>query len=132
MNNTRARIAIVGGSIAGLIAGLSLLRRGFDVTVFGKGGDELASHGGGITPHQPLFDAFQQEGIAIDSAPGVRSKGRSFLAEDGRVLASNETQQVFVSWGMLYRILRHAIPERCYRAGRELVSLRLFEHGLEL
>ena len=33
---------------------------------------------------------------------------------------------------MLYRILRHAIPERCYRAGRELVNLRPFEHGLEL
>jgi len=73
--------------MAGLIAGLSLLRRGFDVTVFEKGGDELVSRGAGITPHQPLFDAFKQACIAIDSELNVRSKGRLFLAEDGRILA---------------------------------------------
>jgi 2-polyprenyl-6-methoxyphenol hydroxylase-like FAD-dependent oxidoreductase len=132
MHKSRGRIAIVGGSMAGLIAGLSLLRCGYEVAVFEKGGDELASRGAGITPHLALFEAFEQAGIPINNPLGVRSKGRLFLGQDGSATASNKTPQLFASWGMLYRFLRRAFPDRHYHAGRRLIGLRQFSNKVEL
>lgn len=140
MAEPRRRVAIIGGSMAGLLAGLLLSRQGWEVDIFERSGAELASRGAGITPHQALFDAFHQAGIDIDKAMGVRSTGRTLLNARGGIEATNDTAQLFTSWGLLYRFLRNAFPRECYhngavvsdiRAGRNQVELK-FAHGENL
>ena len=103
--------------MAGLIVGLLLLRRGFEVTIFERSGDELSSRGAGITPHADLFAAFTEAGIDISRAMGVESQGRLILDRAGESLARLASQQTFTSWGLLYRILRDAFPLEHYRNG---------------
>lgn len=113
----RGRVAIIGGSIAGLLAGLLLLRHNWDVQIYERSGDELASRGAGITPHRALFDACEQAGIDLADTIGVESAGRIMLGHDGEVVASNDMHQLFTSWGLLYRSLRAAFPEDRYHNG---------------
>lgn len=110
--HARGRIAIIGGSIAGLLAGLLLLRDKWDVRIYERSGDELAGRGAGIAPHRALFDACALAGIDVEKTIGVESAGRTLLGRDGHVVASNEMRQLFTSWGLLYRSLRAVFPDQ--------------------
>lgn len=117
MSAPRGHIAIIGGSIAGLLAGLLLRRRGWDAHIYERSGDELASRGAGITPHEELFGAFRDAGIDISGARGVESKGRLMLTRDGDIAADHSAPQLFTSWGLLYRFLRAEFPPAYYHGG---------------
>lgn len=129
---TRGRIAIVGGSIAGLLAGLLLLRKNWDVHVYERSGDELAGRGAGIAPHRALFDACTQAGIDLENTIGVESAGRTMLNRDGHVVASNNMRQLFTSWGLLYRSLRAVFPNARYHSGTTVHEIRSDEPRLRL
>lgn len=128
----RGRIAIIGGSIAGLLAGLLLLRKNWDVHVYERSGDELAGRGAGIAPHRALFDACTQAGIDLEHTIGVESAGRTMLDRDGHVVASNEMRQLFTSWGLLYRSLRAVFPDERYHNGTTVRELRAGAAGARL
>lgn len=128
----RGRVAIIGGSIAGLLAGLLLLRDNWDVQIYERSGDELASRGAGITPHRALFDACTRAGIDLADTIGVESAGRIMLDCDGVVVASNEMQQLFTSWGLLYRSLRAAFPDDRYHNGAGVSEVHAGETGVRL
>ncbi len=76
MSKYHGKVGIIGGSMAGLIAGLLLKRQGWSVDIFERSGEELASRGAGITSHKELFDAFRQAGADIENAMGIESHGR--------------------------------------------------------
>jgi 2-polyprenyl-6-methoxyphenol hydroxylase-like FAD-dependent oxidoreductase len=120
---SRCSIGVIGGSIAGLLVALVLRRKGCEVNVFERSEAELATRGAGITPHQPLFEAFKQADIEIKDAMGVRSRGRLFLARNGLIDDRNETPQLFTSWGLLYRFLRKALPNDKHHNGATLTSI---------
>jgi len=118
--------------MAGLIAGLLLLRDDWDVVVYERSGEELASRGAGITPHRALFEACAQAGIDFAEAPGVESRGRILLAPDGTVVDRNHTVQAFTSWGLLYRFLRAAFPDERYRSGHAVTDIVEAPWGVDL
>lgn len=128
----RGRIAIIGGSIAGLITGLLLLRENWDVHIYERSGDELAGRGAGIAPHRALFDACAQAGIDLENTIGVESAGRTMLDRDGRVVASNDMRQLFTSWGLLYRSLRAVFPDARYHNGTTVREIRARASGVRL
>ena len=111
MSKFPAKVAVIGGSMAGLIVGLLLRSQGWDVHIFERSGEELASRGAGITPHKELFDAFRQAGADIENAMGVEAHGRTVLAHDGNISAKIDAPQLFTSWGLLYRFLRKKFPD---------------------
>lgn len=129
---TRGRIAIIGGSIAGLLAGLLLLRENWDVHIYERSGDELAGRGAGIAPHRALFDACTQAGIDLEYTIGVESAGRTMLDRDGHVVASNAMRQLFTSWGLLYRSLRAVFPDARYHNGTTVHGIHADESGVQL
>ncbi|MGR9091797.1 MAG: FAD binding domain-containing protein [Gammaproteobacteria bacterium] len=129
---SRGRIAIIGGSIAGLLAGLLLLRNNWDVQIYERSGDELASRGAGITPHRALFDACAQAGIDLADTIGVESAGRIMLSHNGEVVASNDMHQLFTSWGLLYRSLRAAFPDDRYHNGAGVREIRTGNSAVRL
>jgi 2-polyprenyl-6-methoxyphenol hydroxylase-like FAD-dependent oxidoreductase len=123
----RARVIIVGGSIAGLFAGALLRREGFAVDVFERSGEALASRGAGIASHPELFEVLEQvgatpaENLGGDSL-GVEIVGRIVLDRDGAVVGEHRLPQIMLSWDRLYRVLRAVLPDDHYHAGRAIES----------
>jgi 2-polyprenyl-6-methoxyphenol hydroxylase-like FAD-dependent oxidoreductase len=118
-----AKALVVGGSLAGLFAANLLARAGWQVTVFERSGDELASRGAGIVTHPELFEALRRCGIAAHDNVGVTVQQRVVLGSDGSVAGQLAVPQMLTSWGRMYRLLRTALPEACYQNGVTIESI---------
>ncbi len=116
------RIAVVGGSMAGLFAGVFFHKRGFAVDVFERGA-ELADRGAGIVTHDPLYAALRDAGVTLRPEMGVPSRGREMLRGDGASLGTYDMEQVMTSWGLVYRFLQEQLPPGAYHLGHALESI---------
>jgi 2-polyprenyl-6-methoxyphenol hydroxylase-like FAD-dependent oxidoreductase len=124
-----AKALVVGGSLAGLFAANLLHRAGWQVTVFERSGEELASRGAGIVTHPELFQALSRCGIAAHDNVGVTVQQRVVLGRDGSVVGELEVPQLLTSWGRMYRLLRSALPEDCYQNGVTIESIESIQGG---
>ena len=129
---SRGHIAIVGGSIAGLLAGVLLRRAGWSVDIYERSRTELSSRGAGIVVHTDLFDALEQSGITLSGEVGVPSVGRMTLDRDGMVTGERAMEQVFTSWGLLFRLLRRQFPDEHYHLGMVLQDVENGDHHVTL
>jgi len=112
------RALIVGGSIAGLIAGNLLHRSGWDVDIFERTAGVLEGRGAGITVLPGLIEGLQAAGVEItEAALGVELPGRIALDRTGRVVAERTFSQVMTSWRRLYELLKGVFPEARYHNG---------------
>lgn len=109
--------------MAGLFCGVLLRAAGWEVEIFERAGEELASRGAGIATHQSLYDAFHAAGIQLRPEMGVHSQGRRVFAPDGSLLCTCEMPQLMTSWGFIYRFLRQQFPDGTYHNGYTLESL---------
>lgn len=114
------RILVIGGSIAGLFAGILLRRAGCDVAIYERAGEALASRGAGITTHDELYAALAQAGVTVDRELAIETEGRVLLDHAGAVLGELAMPQLMTSWGLLYRFLRERFPDTSYHNGRDL------------
>lgn len=124
------RVAVIGGSLAGLTAALGLLGAGCDVEVFERSAHELRGRGAGIVVQPELLDFLEGSEIATREEISVLSKRRRYLSRDGSVESSGMGGQLMTSWGAVYRRLRDAFPEGRYHQGRELVGFEGDEGGV--
>lgn len=120
------RVAVIGGSLAGLTAALALLEAGCDVNVYERSPHELRGRGAGIVAQPELLGFLEGSKIATRKEISVLSEKRRYLSRDGSVLSSGMGGQLMTSWGAIYRRLRDAFPDEHYHQGRELVG---FEDG---
>jgi 2-polyprenyl-6-methoxyphenol hydroxylase-like FAD-dependent oxidoreductase len=112
------RALIVGGSLAGLIAGNLLYRRGWDVDIYERTGGVLEGRGAGITVLPGLIEGLQAAGVDItEAALGVELPARVALDRTGRVVAERTFSQVMTSWRRLYELLKGAFPDARYHSG---------------
>jgi 2-polyprenyl-6-methoxyphenol hydroxylase-like FAD-dependent oxidoreductase len=124
ISSQRRRAAIIGGSMGGLFAANLLRRSGWEVQVFERIGSELSGRGAGIVTHPELFDALSVMGIDIrSSADSITVAGRRVIGANGKIVGELALPQVLMSWGALHARLRATIPDECYRAGLNLVSI---------
>lgn len=134
------RVVIVGGSMAGLAAGVALHHLGFDVSIHERAGEELASRGAGIATHDVLYAALKDVGVTLRESMGVASHGRTLLDAAGSVVHTHEMPQIMTSWGLMYRFLRAQFPDERFHNGHVFTSLTQsgtgvrarFAHGLEI
>lgn len=116
-----ARVALViGGSMAGLFAGLFLRRIGWDVAIHERSGGELGGRGAGIVTHDELHAALA-DATGGWGALGVAVRGRAVLAAGGFLVCAMERPQVLASWDRVWRRLR-ASAATLYRHDSTLVS----------
>ncbi len=125
-NTPQRHATIIGGSIAGLTTGLALLLRGWDVQIYEASRDDLESRGAGIITHQTLFDVLNVLGISTEDHIGVLMQTRKTFANDGRVVACTQHEQIATSWGRVYQLLKQQFPCDRYHSG---VSLLEFEQN---
>ena len=131
---------VVGGSMAGLCAGLVLRGAGCAVEVLEKSPREMQERGAGLVVQKEVLDFVVEHcGVSADDL-GVRSRTRQLLDRAGSVIWSEDSAQLMTSWDSLYRNLKRAFPPEHYHHGCRLVSIRqdaarawaAFEDGREL
>lgn len=112
------KVAVAGGSIAGLCAGNALLSAGFDVHIFERSAQRLSSRGAGIVVQPELLGLIE----AVDAKPLAMtgcSIRRTVVASTGQAEAISMPQR-FTSWEAIYASLRSAFPDDRHHSGYEL------------
>ena len=120
-NDAPLRIAVAGGSIGGLSAGVALHGAGFDVQVHERTPGPMETRGAGIVVQSELLQLLRSNGAP--PLPTTQCSSRRYLdpaGGDGQVQAS---PQAFTSWEAIYTTLRAALPSDRYHMGSILSDI---------
>jgi 2-polyprenyl-6-methoxyphenol hydroxylase-like FAD-dependent oxidoreductase len=115
------RAIVIGGSMSGLLTGLSLRRAGWLVDIYERVEGELSGRGAGIVAQYELIERLRGLGLATD-ALGVQITTRKIFDAQGRLTHEIECPQVLTAWERVYRLLRDAFPAEHYHRGRGLAG----------
>jgi 2-polyprenyl-6-methoxyphenol hydroxylase-like FAD-dependent oxidoreductase len=128
----KLRIAIVGGSLAGLFAGIMLQEAGHDVQIYERSKSGLAGRGAGLVGQSDLLHILTLIGCAHVARTGVVAKERIYLDRDGRIAQTVRTPQTQISWDVLFETVAAQIAPSTYHLGRAVVDVLDGERGAEL
>ena len=104
---------------------------GWEVSVFERSGDDLASRGAGIGASEALFAVMRRAGVPFDSLTGVqRVRSRVCLDGGGTVIAEVPAGGMATAWARIYRALRGALPAGCCHFNRSLTRVDQDPHGV--
>lgn len=117
------RISIIGGSLAGLFAGVLLQRDGHDVTIHERSRQGLTGRGAGLVPQREVFQILRAIGIEHLADIGVVARERIFLNQAGEIVQTIREAQTQLSWDVLYeQVAAHILPAH-YRLGSQLMRV---------
>jgi 2-polyprenyl-6-methoxyphenol hydroxylase-like FAD-dependent oxidoreductase len=92
------RIIVIGGSIGGLSAGLTLACKNFDVEIFEKSPGEMKSRGAGLVIQPDMMQYLMEHNISPKEVFGVLAIERQYLNDKGRVVMKHANDTSFTSW----------------------------------
>ena len=119
----RPRALVIGGSVGGLFAANLLRTIGWEVAVFERARGDLAGRGAGLGIHEELFAVMRRIGIHADDSIGVEVRSRIALDRSGNIVCEVPVRGIASAWDRIYRTLKNALPEQCYRPGAQLERL---------
>lgn len=119
----KRKALVIGGSLGGLFAANWLRAIGWDVRVFERVEDDLASRGAGIGTHEELLAVLRRLALKVDETIGIQVRTRICLDAAGRVTHELELPQYMSAWARIYRLLKDAFPPERYRFGATLARL---------
>lgn len=119
----KARAIVIGGSLGGLFAANLLQDLGWEVDVFERAGDDLASRGAGIGTHDELLAVLGSLGIEIDDGFGVRVAERICLDRAGNPVHRVAWGHLMSAWVRIYRPLKDRLDASHYHFGRNFAAL---------
>ena len=116
--------------MSGLLCGLHLRRRGWQVDIFERSPVALAGRGAGIMTHPELLQALADIGIDAVSDFGVVIERRVTLGMDGGVIAERRGAQTAALWNRLFEMLAGAFGRAHYHLGKDLLRVEQDEGGV--
>lgn len=122
MSGTRKAL-VIGGSLGGLLAANWLRKIGWDVSIFERVPDDLASRGAGIGTHEELLANLRRLGLRVDDTIGVQVATRACLDASGQEIQRLDLPQFMSAWARIYRLLKDAFPANRYRFGTALARI---------
>ncbi len=125
-------VAIVGGSLAGLTAGLLLRDLGFDVTIYERSGHKLEQRGAGLgfLPDAARY-LVERCGIDIDEISTSTDIIR-YLNRDGSVAHERKVRYHYTSWFTVYGRLLEEFGTDRYLVGKEAVGFEQDERQVQI
>ena len=123
------KIAVAGGSIGGLCAGIALHGAGFDVQVYERVSGPMETRGAGIVVQRELTDLLRTHGAG--ALPTTRCSVRRYLTPEGGDGKVQLAPQDFTSWEAIYRTLAAAFPSDRYHRGATLTDFANGESGVQ-
>lgn len=127
---TPPRIAVVGGSVGGLSAGVALHAAGFEVDVHERQGESPSSRGAGIVVQPELLRLVERIGSA--RLPTTSCSHRRTVNADGDTLSRQAMPQRFTSWEAIHRALRASYPIERHHAGVDVREIREVDGRVQL
>lgn len=136
------KIAIAGGSIAGLCAGIALRGVGCDVDIFEVNANSMHGGGAGIVVQDDLINLMKAHGTP--PLPITTCSHRLFLEPDDAFNATDNLDpynipgklapmpQRFTSWEAIYQTLRAGFPDEHYHSGCRVTGFRQDNDGVTL
>lgn len=114
------QVAVVGGSLGGLTAGLLLRDMGIDVDIHERSPVELAQRGAGIgfLPESQRY-LVERAGVPLDSISVATSHIR-YLDRQAQVIYDGAHSYRFSSWTTIYRQLLARVPPEIYHLNHEM------------
>jgi 2-polyprenyl-6-methoxyphenol hydroxylase-like FAD-dependent oxidoreductase len=116
------KVAIAGGSLGGLFAGVLLQAAGHDVTVYERSKQGLDGRGAGLVGQREVFAILRAIGCEHVARVGVVARERIFLDRAGHVVDVSATPQTQISWDKMFRSFREHLPDARYVQGREVLA----------
>ncbi len=116
--------------MSGLLAGLLLLRRGWDVSVFERSPVPMTGRGAGIVTHPELRDTLAAVGVAVGADLGVEIDTRITLDRNGAVIGQYSCPQITTSWNKLYELLQDGFPADRHYLAKEFTQVEQGGHGV--
>ncbi len=124
------RAIVVGGSMGGLFAALYLMQRGWTVDVYERIPVPLSGRGAGITTHDEMMRAIVDVAGAVPQDFGVDFEWRETVDPQGRSIGTLHRKQVATSWTRMWQLLREAMPDQHYHAGRDFLRYEEDANGI--
>lgn len=125
-------VRIVGGSLAGLFAGILLQQAGHDVRIFERSGHGLAGRGAGLVGQRDLLHILRLIGCEHVAHVGVVARERVYLARNGSVARRLDMPQTQISWDVLFETVASRIAPETYALGRAAIAVRDGDDGAEI
>lgn len=117
------RVIVIGGSMAGLFAGVLLARMGWDVTVHERSPGGLGGRGAGLVAQPQVIQLLEEIGAEAVAQSGVVARERIIFDRSGEVTQRMPTPQSQISWNLLYEAFLAQIPEGKYLTGSEIEGI---------
>lgn len=114
-------VTIAGGSVGGLCNAITLRKLGATVRVHERLPGPMMARGAGIVVQNELIQLLKDNGAG--PLPFTTCRGRRYLDPEGGDGILQQMPQEFTSWEAIHAALRAAVPDECYRAGSEVVSV---------
>jgi 2-polyprenyl-6-methoxyphenol hydroxylase-like FAD-dependent oxidoreductase len=114
------RIAVAGGSIGGLCAGLALRGVRFDVQVYERVSGPMETRGAGIVVQGELIHLLRTH--RAGTLPTTHCTVRRYLSPEGGEGEVQRGPQDFTWWEAIYRTLVAAFPSDRYHRGATLTD----------
>jgi 2-polyprenyl-6-methoxyphenol hydroxylase-like FAD-dependent oxidoreductase len=121
--NPRLKVAVAGGSIAGLGAAAALRCIGCEVDIYERTPGAMTSRGAGIAVQDELMRLLRRL-RAARALPVVTCAQRRYLLPDGGDGMATSLPWRFTSWDAIFRTFRAAFPNTHYHPGSTLVGFR--------
>jgi 2,6-dihydroxypyridine 3-monooxygenase len=117
------RVAVIGGSLGGLITALQLRDAGCDVQVFERSPVPLEGRGAGIVLHPVTTRYFEDHGLLDLGRVSSSARKLRYLTREGDVLLEEPIVYRFTSYATLYAALVDSFDPRRYHLRKDLVGL---------
>lgn len=129
-------IAIAGGSIGGLTAGILLHELGHDVHVYERSTSALEGRGAGIVVLPMTERYFTERGSALGEGHAEAADvaltltNWSYVDQSGALVDEAPTHNRFTSWNTLYRALLEVLPSDRYHLSHNVTGCAQSAQGL--
>lgn len=124
-------MAIAGGSIGGLTAGVLLHELGCDVHVYERSTAALQSRGAGIVVLEMTERYFTSRG-GEDDRVSLELPFWKYVDSDGTELSADPDHFRFSSWNTVYRALLDVLPTDRYHLNSEMIGFESRSDGVTL
>jgi 2-polyprenyl-6-methoxyphenol hydroxylase-like FAD-dependent oxidoreductase len=116
------KVAVAGGSLAGLMTGIEIRFAGAEVEIHERSAGILDDRGAGIVMQPETLQMLTQRCGLAEEESGVWFNYRQYLQPGGEPATRQRIPQLVTSWGLLYRALRSAFPAEHYYEGSSLME----------
>jgi 2,6-dihydroxypyridine 3-monooxygenase len=117
------KVAVVGGSLGGLIVGCLLADDGHDVTIYERSPVPLEERGAGIG-FLPMTQRYLSERAGLDlDTISVTTEHIRHLRRDASIEHESKQHYLFSSWNTVYREMLQCFDSAKYLLGHEMIGL---------